>query len=117
MNIKVEWTGEYPNLCSGKWIITIENKVLNLPGAIMNHAMNTYGEFLSWSFGDDYKEEWDSYSDGLEFNEWIRDNVGWIKPALESAGLIDSITIDDLHNLYNKIQALDWRHNSYGGCI
>ena len=55
---------------------------------------------------------------GLRFsNEWIKKNVGWIKSALEKIGMIDSFSINDLHNLYTEINKKDWRHNSCGGCI
>jgi len=30
MKIKTSWSGYYPNLCSGEWTISIDDKELNL---------------------------------------------------------------------------------------
>jgi hypothetical protein len=117
MEIKVEWTGKYPNLCSGRWIITANDKHLTIPSAFVNSNMGTFKDYNTWSFGDDWLEVWDSYPDGDEFEIWIFNNRSWIYEAFKSAGLVDELTFEDLRTLYNEINKQDWRHNSCGGCI
>lgn len=37
-----EWTGGYPNLCSGKWILKYDDKELEIPQNRINKTMETY---------------------------------------------------------------------------
>jgi hypothetical protein len=115
-DIKVEWTGRYPNLCSGIWKISIDGNQMTLPDFIRDQAMETEKSYATWSFGSDWNEIWEYYEDGLPFEEWIKKNVGWIKPALDKMKITD-FTYKDLYTLYNLINEKDWRSNSCGGCI
>jgi len=117
LNITVQWSGEYPNKCSGVWNITVEGKEFNIPSAFINKAMETANTYQTWHFDDNMLEVFDSYQDGLKFDEWIKKNIGWIKQSFTKLGLIEKVTIQDLKNLYDLISAEDWRHNSCGGCI
>lgn len=103
----VEWTGSYPNLCSGEWKITYEGKPVKLSKELAKDCMNTAGTYSSWHF-EDWSEVFEDYSDGLEFDEWIAANP-WVS----------AITKDkpEQMELYWKIQEKDWRHGSCGGCI
>ena len=77
--------------------------------------MDTYGEFGTWHFGEDCCEEWECYTDGLEEDYWIRNNLDWIKPMFDEHDI--EITDELLSELFKKIQEEDWRYNSCGGCI
>lgn len=116
MNVDVKWTGAYPNLCSGRWIITIDDKVLAIPEALINSSMNTLKSYETWHF-DDWQEVWETYTDGIEMDEWIHNNRGWLYASLKSIGKEKEITYKDLKILYEKINDADWRFNSCGGCI
>lgn len=108
-NVTAEWTGKYPCLCQGEWIITVGGENVNLPEEIKTSHMNTFGTYDTWSFGEDWSEEWESYEDGLTFGPWAEANTWWLKDL----NLSDS----ELRNLYAAINEEDWRHNSCGGCI
>lgn len=116
MEIKVKWTGEYPNLCSGKWIISIDGMALT---GLDNDHFNTFGYFTNYSFNSEYDVESDDYHDGLHVSEWIEE----VKKE-DTNNLISSlkkhhikITDELLENLYEEISSSDWRHGSCGGCI
>ena len=115
-DVLVSWSGEYPNLCSGNWNIQIMGFKLS---GIGRDEFNTYGEYDTWSFGDDWSEEWEQYSDGLSLNEWVE----YIKESNHN-NLIESLKKSNIEPnnqvlsiLFEKIQPHDWRHNSCGGCI
>ena len=53
MNVKVEYDGEYPNLCSGQLFITINNTRWKFPSFCLSSGGGV-------SFGDNYDESvWD----------------------------------------------------------
>ena len=104
--MKVEYTGEYPNLCGGKWIIEVNGKTI-----FMKDNMGTYGEYSSWSFDDDYSECSDVYIDGLQFNNWQNSERG--KEVLSQFELTDK----EKYELFLAIQNKDFRIGSCGGCI
>lgn len=114
-NLLVEWTGSYPCLCHGEWIIKYEGIELTIPEDKKDRPMNTFGEYDTWYFGEDYYEEWESYTDGLEKDDWIRFNLHWIEPMFNEYHI--EITDELLSELFDKIQEEDWRYNSCGGCI
>lgn len=110
----VNWTGSYPGLCFGEWIIKYKEKTLELPEAIKKNDMGTYGEYESWHF-EDGMEIFESYTDGLNEKAWIETNREWIEPLFNrySIPLTDGV----LHEFYTKIQENDFRSGSCGGCI
>lgn len=111
MNIKVEWTGKWPCLCSGEWKLYIDgmDKSELIPENLRQSDMGTFGTYSSWYFDDDYLEQFEDYEDGMECDEWIEHNKYWLN------------NISTEHNvqeeLYYAFQASDWRHGSCGGCI
>jgi hypothetical protein len=113
--IYVEWTGSYPNLCSGKWIITIDG--IKLTG-IGKEDFGTLGEYSSWHF-ENWIEVFDSYEDGMDLDAWIQvlktDDINGLYASLQRHGI--KITDELLSELYTHIQGQDWRHGSCGGCI
>jgi len=114
--IEVSWTGKYPNLCSGHWKISFNGKSMKVPSPFINSSMGTDGIYSSWHF-EDWMEVFEDYEDGIECEEWLGKNVGWIKSMFESIGVLDQVTKEDLIKLYNEIQEKDWRYLSCGGCI
>lgn len=114
-NFKAEWSGGYPSLCFGEWHISYDGEMLTLPESIKCSPMNTFKEYQSWHFNDDYIEEFESYDAGKDFNEWILDNHAWIDDAFNLLKI--ETKEENYKNLYDAINAEDWRHNSCGGCI
>ena len=80
----------------------------NIPEDLRDSEMGTYGTYQSWHF-EDLTELFDSYEDGLECGEWIEVNKGWL----------DTITTDyeTQREIYEAINAEDFRAGSCGGCI
>lgn len=111
MDIQVEWTGTYPCLCFGKWLITIDGIPLT---GLDSDSFNTLGTYSSWHF-EDWSEVFEDHEAGLLFEEWKLNPPNNLK---ESLG-IHGFTVDDdlLIELYKAIQLEDWRHGSCGGCI
>ena len=101
------WTGEYPNLCSGEWRLTIDGKDYSdkIPEELRTDCMDTEGTYNRWYFHN-WSEEWETYSDGLNFSEWEKQNAYWINtlPA-------------DNEEIFKAFQLNDWRHGECGGCI
>lgn len=106
---EVNWTGSWPCLCHGEWII-LKNGV-NVSNAIptekIDTPMNTLGIYSTWYF-DGWTEKWQSYESGLNREDWIAANP-WINAICESE--------DEKNQLYWKIAKCDWRPGSCGGCI
>ena len=107
---EVEWTGKWPCLCYGEWII--KKNGVDVSDVILDdkdsEPMYTFGEYESWYFDDSWNEEWDSFCDGMHMNEWIAHNE-WTNLICESP--------EEFEELYDKINACDWRYGSCGGCI
>jgi hypothetical protein len=106
--ISVKWTGHWPCLCSGEWIITIDGQQVKLPEDVRSSDMNTYGTYSRWHFGEDWEEIWESYVDGLTFEPWLAEN-SWVKDL--------SLSSAEEQELYDAISEQDWRHGCCGGCI
>lgn len=104
---EVEWTGGYPNLCSGEWIIKKDGVKVDLPEEVRSESMGTYGTYSSWHF-EDWSEVFEDYKDGMKFKKWIESNA-WAKTIAP--------TVEEQKELFEKISEKDWRHNSCGGCI
>ena len=56
--------------------------------------------------GESGHVEWDTYTDGLGKDEWIKENAGWLKniPA-------------DPKDIFDAFNAEDFRAGECGGCI
>jgi len=110
--ITVEYTGEFPNLCFGDWIIRIGEERIILPS---NEHFNTKGTYSTWHFDEDYSEVFEDYEDGEAFEAWVTDIPNGLQGALELQGF--KVTESLLRELYVKIQPVDFRTSSCGGCI
>lgn len=108
--VTVKWTGRYPTLCYGKWVINVDGIPLT---GIGNGNFKTYGNYHRWYFVD-WSDEWDRYEDGEEFEVWDWSRNG-LKDSLERHGI--EVTKELMLELYKAIQMEDWRSNSCGGCI
>ncbi len=125
--IQVQWTGSYPNLCSGEWIIKV-NRVHILDaenldsngnaayGSFLTEDFGTYKNYDTWHFGDDYNEIWERYEDGLRFEEWmLSPKFNKLNNLLNKNNFF--LSYEELNLLYRKINQYDWRNNACGGCI
>lgn len=111
MKIEAKWTGDYPNLCSGQWILKVNNKDVShlIPEELRNEPMNTYRTYQCWHFNDNWEEKWDSYKDGLFCDEWIKENKEWLNKI--------STDHSAQAEIYEVINSQDWRYGECGGCI
>ena len=109
--IVAEWTGRYPNLCSGTWKLYLDGKDISnkIPEHLRTSEMNTYNTYRSWSFTKDWDENWRAYTNGLQKDEWIKENKEWLDNISTEYSIQSQI--------FDAINAQDWRHNSCGGCI
>ena len=105
---EVNWTGRYPSLCFGEWIIKYKGDIITLPENLQKAEMKTYGTYSSWHF-EDWREVFDDYEDGVGMSSWIKDNDCWISKITNNQ--------EEKEELFLKIQEKDWRHGSCGGCI
>lgn len=123
MEFKAEWTGSYPSLCVGEWklyrkyedILEDGSKdegyddISNLiPEDLRHEPMYILGVYSSWYFDSDYIEQFNDYTDGLDFEEWCKDNESWIHLICDPK---------DYKSLYEAFNGHDWRYESCGGCI
>ena len=108
--VKAKWSGSYPCLCFGKWTLIVDgNDVSNkIPKKLRESSMNTYGTYQSWHF-EDWLEVFEDYSDGLNCEDWIRENDYWLKEITDNN--------DTKILIYNAINEQDFRIGSCGGCI
>jgi len=119
-SVTVDWSGKYPCLCSGRWTIYINEMELVLPEGMYGSSMNTAGQYSSWHFDDNYCEEFDHYYDGLEYDEWIKENK-WLQYSIECLAKFYSLEYcyseTLLRKIYDEINGEDFRSGSCGGCI
>ena len=117
-NIIVEWTGSYPTLCFGEWIIKIDGVriVDNTEDTILKKDMNTYGNYSNWHFDEDYSEIWEDYTDGLNYENWLQSDTGKSLIELTKRNGFE-LTSEEIEDLYIKLQQQDFRTGSCGGCI
>lgn len=106
--ITAKWTGHYPNLCSGEWIITVGDEKVDLPDEVRTSPMDTRGTYESWAFDEGWDEVWRSYEDGLDFDPWLQKN-SWVSRL--------NLSHKEERALYDAISEEDWRYGSCGGCI
>lgn len=106
--VEAVWTGKWPCLCYGEWILTIDGREINLPESVKDSPMNTEGKYRRWHF-ENWIEVWETYTSGLPFDEWATENQPWLSEITTDREL--------QREIYLAFQAHDWRHGSCGGCI
>ena len=106
---EVKWTGEYPALCGGEWIVKKDGVDASayIPNRKRTEPMRAYGTFYQCLFDEDPSGCWTQVSDGLQFDEWVKEN-----PWIEKICSDEKEKLD----LYLAIQREDWRYGSCGGC-
>lgn len=111
--IEARWTGSYPNLCSGKWELIVDGRDVSesIPEECRQSPMNTEGTYRKWYFGGEsgWEEQWESYEDGLDEEDWITENNSWLSTIADNP--------DTKSQIFEAIQACDWRYGECGGCI
>lgn len=129
---KTEWTGSYPNLCSGSWILYKDGVEIPLTesfpfgedwvseeeakeefedgkaGFLYFTPADTFGTYSTWHF-EDWMEVFEDYEDGLLVDAWIKEYKDWLM-EIDPSG-------NDWKDIYAAFCENDWRHNSCGGCI
>ena len=106
--ITAKWTGCYPCLCDGEWIITVGDEKVELPDKVRTSPMGTRGSYNTWTFNEDYDDVWSQYEDGLDFEPWLQGN-SWVSSL--------NLSHKEERALYDAISKEDWRYGSCGGCI
>lgn len=102
------WTGAYPNLCTGEWILYKNGEKVDTDIPFQGNPAYTRDQFASWGFDEDWDEVWTTYENGLLPTSWINDHKEWLQTITDEREWID---------IYVAFNANDWRHNSCGGCI
>ena len=109
--VEAKWSGKWPCLCHGKWTLIIDGVDVSdkIPEELRDSPMGTYGFYDTWRFDEDWNTIWESYENGFECKFWIEENLEWLK----------TITIDKkvMEQVYDAINAEDFRAGSCGGCI
>lgn len=109
-NFKAEWTGSYPSLCFGVWRLYIDGKDKSdlIPEKLRRHPMDTAGMYQTW-YLEDWEVVFENYEDGLECDDWIKENDFWISKIADC--------YDEKVALFKAFQDQDFRTGSCGGCI
>lgn len=112
-----EWSGRYPNLCSGKWSLYRDDVLLDVdipfngesqfdskPAYTSGcwHSVGIYHE------GDEWVEFDDEYRNGRERCEWCDEHRSWLQGIAPE---------QEWGDIYLAFAANDWRYGSCGGCI
>lgn len=106
-SVSVEWSGAWPNLCSGEWTCRINGRKVKVP--FQREPADTRGTYQTWHFSNGWDVVWEDYKDGMDCKEWCEMWKDW----LDKLGLSE----EEREQVYEAFQEKDWRHNSCGGCI
>lgn len=107
-NWEAKWSGSYPSLCCGEWTLYMDGRVVDTEIPFQRNCADTYGVYDEWFFGEDYDEQWYSYSDGLKCEMWCDTYKDWLSTIAEES---------EWSNIYDAFNVEDWRIGSCGGCI
>lgn len=108
---RTEWTGSYPNLCSGVWHLYKDDVEVYNPFKDEDGygvPADTYGMYSGWYFDGNYMEMFYDYEDGLSEKAWIDEHKEWLSNIADE---------EEWFDIYYAFQANDWRYGSCGGCI
>lgn len=103
--VRVNWSGQYPNKCSGEWTLFIDG--VDYSSKIPNRyePMNTLGSFSRYGYSKNFSEQRETYQDGLSEDEWVKENK-WVRDLPANS-----------HDIYTAFKEKDWRYCSCGGCM
>ena len=111
--VYVDWSGKYPCLCYGIWTIKINDKEIEIPFEKTNKDMGTFGTYCRWFFGENYREEFNYYEDGMVFSDWIQENTWLIDEVKKNCLGFDEDEISIIcENIFEEIQKNDFRCGS-----
>lgn len=103
------WSGSYPCLCFGEWTLYHNGEKIDVEIPFQNEPANTYNKYAQWHFGEDYIENEKYYEDGLDEEEWIKENIEYLKQVTDDNKQYEYI--------YDAFQENDWRYGSCMGCV
>lgn len=117
---KVEWTGSYPNLCHGKWVVYkngVEIDMHDCPFCEFSEIDGyeyrydspayTCGTYSSWHF-EDWIEVFEDYEDGLDCDSWCAEYADWLRTIAPE---------NEWSYIFEEFCRSDYRPGSCGGCI
>lgn len=110
--VQAKWiTDSRWSYCSGKWKLIVNGIDVtdHIPSLKRYSNMGTHGFYNEWHFNDNWDVIWETYEDGLECEDWIKENYDWLSTITK-----DKKTMIDI---YYSISAEDFRPGSCGGCI
>lgn len=103
------WSGSYPCLCFGEWMLYHNGEEIDVEIPFQNEPADTFGEYIEWYFDEDYIENEKYYEDGLDEEEWIKENIEYLKQVTDDNKQYEYI--------YKAFQENDWRYGSCMGCV
>lgn len=103
------WSGSYPCLCFGEWTLYHNGEEIDVEIPFQNEPADTFGEYIEWYFDEDYIENEKYYEDGLDEEEWIKENIEYLKQVTDDNKQYEYI--------YKAFQENDWRYGSCMGCV
>lgn len=103
------WSGSYPCLCFGEWTLYYNGEEIDAEIPFQNEPADTFGEYIEWYFDEDYIENEKYYEDGLDEEEWIKENIEYLKQVTDDNKQYEYI--------YKAFQENDWRYGSCMGCV
>lgn len=114
MDVRVEWTGDWPRKCKGRWIFEVDGKDYRylLPFANddgFDLPADTAGTYECWDMDPEGEREWYHFENGLDIDDWIDQNRDWLLVITPHEEVWDDI--------FYAFQAVDWRFKECGGCV
>ena len=114
LDVRVEWTGDWPRRCKGRWIFEVDGKDYRylLPFANddgFDLPADTFGTYECWDMDSDGEREWFHYENGLDIEDWIDQNREWL--------MIISPHEEEWDDIFYAFQEHDWRFKECGGCV
>lgn len=117
---QVEWTGSYPCLCSGEWVVYKNGVEIDMHGCPFceiseidgyeyrdDSPARTLGTYSSWHF-EDWLEVSEYYEDGLDCDSWCKEYADWLRTIAP---------VSEWRTIFEEFQKEDWRYNSCMGCV
>jgi len=110
--VKAEYTGSYPTLCLGEWVIKITNTETGETNTLrFKGSLNIEGSYNTWTFEENYNVKWSTYESGLSFDEWKSNLPENLEQELFKFRY-DLKDVQLLEQIYDACDPLDWRHMS-----
>lgn len=105
---KAVWSGKFPCLFNGEWTLHNNDQKVEVEIPFQHNHANTYGEYTSWHFTEDWDTVEETYFDGLSCDDWIQENEEYLAKVTSDANQWPLI--------FKAFSEQDWRSNPCGGC-